>query len=120
MIKFLVVEDNDDIRESIVQILQVSFEGCLCYEASNGKIAEEIFVANAPFDLIISDINMPNGDGYFLLERISQLSPDTKLIFFTNEIYLQNFNHSHSKFHGFVHKLDVHGLISKVKMLLLS
>lgn len=118
MIKFLVVEDHDDIRETIVQILQVSFEGCICYEASNGKNAEVIFKANAPFDLIISDINMPYGDGYFLLERISQLSPETKIIFFSNDLFIQNIYPSHPTFHGFVHKMDVQGLISKIKKLL--
>lgn len=118
MLKFLVVEDHDEIRESIVQILQLNFEDCLCFEAINGTAAEEIFFANAPFDLVISDINMPNGDGYYLLERISQIIPETKLIFFSNEISLQNANNFQPTYRGFVHKLDVQGLVNKIKKLL--
>lgn len=66
-VKVLCVEDEQDIRENIADILRdEDFE---VFEAANGKEGFESFVRNTP-DIVISDIMMPEVDGYALLEMI--------------------------------------------------
>ncbi len=68
-IKILCVEDEQDIRENIVEILRD--EGFSVFEAPNGKFAFESFLENKP-DVIISDIMMPEVDGYALLKMVRE------------------------------------------------
>ncbi len=65
--RILCAEDEQDIRENIADILRD--EGFEVFEAANGKLAFESFLQNKP-DLVISDIMMPEVDGYGLLELI--------------------------------------------------
>ncbi|HMP31032.1 MAG TPA: response regulator [Saprospiraceae bacterium] len=69
----LVIEDNNDVRENIAEILTLSSYNVL--EAQNGKIGVEMAIKNKP-DLIICDIMMPELDGFGVL-RIINRNPDT-------------------------------------------
>ncbi len=68
-IKILCVEDEPDICENISEILRD--EGFEVFEAHNGKLGFESFMQNKP-DLIISDIMMPELDGYGLLKMVRE------------------------------------------------
>lgn len=68
-VKILCVEDEQDIRENIAEILRD--EGFEVFEAANGKQGFEVFMQSKP-DLIISDIMMPELDGYGLLKLIRE------------------------------------------------
>jgi CheY-like chemotaxis protein len=68
-IKILCVEDEQEIRSNIVEILKD--EGFEVFEAQNGKYGFTSFIQNNP-DLIISDIMMPEVDGYGLLSMIRE------------------------------------------------
>lgn len=68
-IKILCVEDEQEIRENIAEILRD--EGFEVFEADNGKHGFESFMQNKP-DLVISDIMMPEIDGYGLLNLIRE------------------------------------------------
>jgi len=65
--KILVVDDNSDLRELADAILKM--QGYQVLLASDGKEAMEIF-ENEHVDLIVSDIAMPELDGFGLLEEI--------------------------------------------------
>lgn len=62
----LVVEDNPDLREMIKENLQDTYAVLI---AENGVIGFKLAEENIP-DLIISDIMMPEMDGYELTKRI--------------------------------------------------
>ncbi len=68
-VKILCVEDEQDIRENIADILRD--EGFEVFEAPNGKQGFEVFIQSKP-DLIISDIMMPELDGYGLLKLVRE------------------------------------------------
>ncbi len=72
--KILIIEDNNDIRESTAEILELAdFE---VLQAKNGKIGVEMATKSLP-DLILCDIMMPELDGYgvlFLLNKNPQTS----------------------------------------------
>jgi CheY-like chemotaxis protein len=67
--RILCVEDEQDIRDNISEILRD--EGFEVFEAYNGKSGYESFLKNKP-DLIISDVMMPDVDGYGLLKLVRE------------------------------------------------
>lgn len=67
--RILCVEDEVDIRENIADILRD--EGFEVFEADNGKHGYEAFLQHKP-DVIISDIMMPEIDGYGFLKLVRQ------------------------------------------------
>jgi PAS domain S-box-containing protein len=73
--RILVVEDDPDSREVLQLFLEQS--GAQVSSAESAKVAMEILnsASNLP-DLIISDLAMPEEDGYSLLSRIRQMSAD--------------------------------------------
>ena len=66
-IKVLCVEDEQDIRENICEILKD--EGFLVFEAETANQGYNQFLEHQP-DIIISDILMPKIDGYQFLEMV--------------------------------------------------
>jgi CRP-like cAMP-binding protein len=65
----LVIEDNDDIRESTAEILQLS--GYRTLTAENGKVGVDI-ASKAKPNLILCDIMMPELDGYGVLYLLNK------------------------------------------------
>lgn len=68
-IKVLCVEDEVEIRENMVGILES--EGFTVLQAGNGKEGLDVFLEQHP-DIIISDIMMPEANGYDLLKSIRE------------------------------------------------
>jgi len=67
--KILIIEDNDDIRESTAEILE--FSGYVISQANNGKRGIELAFQQRP-DLILCDIMMPELDGYGVLYMLGK------------------------------------------------
>lgn len=67
--RILVIEDNEDVRENLVEILELS--GFDVDEAPNGLAGVKVALKSRP-DLILCDVMMPELDGYGVLEMINQ------------------------------------------------
>ena len=78
--RILVVDDEQIIRESLSFILKK--EGYNVEEAANGKDALAKHEIN-PFDIIITDIEMPEMKGVDLLKQIRQRTPQTLVVIIT-------------------------------------
>ncbi len=80
--KVLIIEDNDDIRDNVVEILGLA--GYEVFEAPNGKVGVDIAIKNTP-DIILCDIMMPELDGYGVLYLLNKnpLTAATPFIFLT-------------------------------------
>ncbi|HLF15062.1 MAG TPA: sigma-54 dependent transcriptional regulator [Bacteroidota bacterium] len=76
----LIVDDEQIIRESASFILRK--EGFTVEEAPNGRAAYEMCIERA-FDLVITDLEMPEMKGIELLAKIRELSPQTIVIIIT-------------------------------------
>lgn len=76
----LVVDDEQIIRESLSLVLRE--EGYTVTEAENGKHAYELILKDS-FDLVITDLEMPEMKGTDLLEKISDLKLQTSVIIIT-------------------------------------
>jgi len=80
--KILIIEDNDDIRESTAEILELA--GYEVEAANNGKKGVELAFGCQP-DLILCDIMMPELDGYGVLYLLNKntLTAATPFMFLT-------------------------------------
>ena len=78
MTKILVIEDNDDVREEIVDILRL--EGFEVRDAENGRLGLALLREWGP-DLVVCDVMMPELDGYATLEAI-RCDPATASVLF--------------------------------------
>ena len=77
MAHILVIDDEQNLREVLQKILTA--EGHTVNTAENGKIGLELFKQDV-YDLIITDIIMPEQDGYEVISAIRKKSPDPKII----------------------------------------
>ncbi|MBP1861753.1 response regulator transcription factor [Rhizobium herbae] len=67
MITILCVEDEDDIRNLLVE--EISEAGFTTLEATNGKQALDLIISNWP-DIVVCDITMPEMNGHQLFAEI--------------------------------------------------
>ena len=78
MFKILVVEDDRDLNRSVCTFLNHSgYEavGCLSAEAAFDEMYK------TTFDLIVSDIMMPNIDGFEFVKTVRSLNSDIPILF---------------------------------------
>ncbi|MEK6323810.1 MAG: sigma-54 dependent transcriptional regulator [Acidobacteriota bacterium] len=80
MEKLLVVDDERSMRELLELVLKR--EGYAVHTAENGTRALELVRQNV-YDLIISDVKMPDINGIELLARVREISPETMVIMIT-------------------------------------
>ncbi|MGQ9618706.1 MAG: response regulator [Candidatus Aminicenantia bacterium] len=78
--KILIVDDEEGVRELLSDFLKT--EGYICRTARDGKEALNMFKNNG-FDLIISDIRMPEMGGIELLKNIRTLDDLIAVIMIT-------------------------------------
>jgi CheY-like chemotaxis protein len=78
--RILVVDDEQSIRDILSKMLSViGFEVVV---AGTGDEGLDLF-QDGPFDLVITDLEMPGMDGWTLTSRIKGDSPDTPVLIIT-------------------------------------
>ncbi|HNV70789.1 MAG TPA: response regulator [Candidatus Ozemobacteraceae bacterium] len=77
MSKILIIEDDDQIRKMLRQMLERG--GYEVFDAPNGKDGNRAFRKN-PVDLIITDIFMPEMDGLETIIELRRDFPQLKII----------------------------------------
>ncbi|MFT5579875.1 MAG: two-component system response regulator FlrC [Paraglaciecola psychrophila] len=76
----LVVEDDRDLREALVDTLEIS--GCTVVQADCAEMALTMLPERA-VDMVVSDINMGAMDGIALLKEIRRLYPQMPVLLIT-------------------------------------
>jgi CheY-like chemotaxis protein len=82
MNKILVVDDEKNIRDCLSMVL--SFMGFEVAAASSGNEGLNLFLKSS-FDLVLTDLQMPDMDGWALAFNIKEESPDTPVVLMTGE-----------------------------------
>lgn len=72
-LRVLFVDDEKDSRELVTFLLEQQGATVTQVESASDALSQ---LQQAEFDLLISDIGMPNMDGYALLRQIRERSPD--------------------------------------------
>lgn len=80
----LYVEDEEDVRKSIVRLLE-NYYGTIDV-AKDGREGLRYFkgaLQTKPYDIVLSDINMPHLNGLEMLKEIRTLKDDQTVVFLT-------------------------------------
>jgi len=90
MKRLLVIEDNEDIRENLVELLEIA--GYEVHQAADGKEGVEQTYKVSP-NLILCDVMMPKVDGYGVLKILKEREQtrDIPFIFLTAKGDKQDF-----------------------------
>jgi len=80
MIRILLAEDDDSMRTYLSRALENA--GFAVVAVDRGTMALPL-LGREHFDLLLSDIVMPEMDGIELAQRCAEISPTTKVIFIT-------------------------------------
>src|SRR4051794_14579195 len=75
--KVLIIEDEKDLRRSMVTYL--SEEGYLCESAGDFNEGQEK-IGSYDYDCIVVDIMLPHGTGLELVKEIKKKNPETGII----------------------------------------
>jgi two-component system, cell cycle response regulator CpdR len=78
--RILLAEDDDDMRRFLVRALEKAGHDVTSF-AEGASAFEE--VKQATFDLLLTDIVMPEMDGIELARRAAELDPSLKIMFIT-------------------------------------
>ena len=79
MLRVLIADDHDIIRQGIKQLLTDEFPEVEIGEAIDTTTLVEL-ATTANWDIVISDLVMPGGGGFYALEKIKQHDPKTPVI----------------------------------------
>ena len=83
MAKILVIDDSDDTRETIREMLERGGHEVL--EAANGKEGLQMIEQHAP-DVVVTDILMPKMEGIETIQSIAKTYPELPVIAITASI----------------------------------
>lgn len=76
----LIVEDDPGLREALCDTLELA--GYTVVAATDGPAALEL-MERSPIGMVVSDVQMPDMDGYGLLKRIRGRHPDLPVVLMT-------------------------------------
>lgn len=85
--RILVVEDENEVRESYLDMFQ--FFGYQVDSACNGREGI-VKVTKENYEIVVTDLNMPEMNGMEVLKRIKKLKPDIEVIVITGYATLEN------------------------------
>ena len=80
MCTILLIDDDDQFREQCVQSLR--HNGKIITHVGTSKEALSV-LDRSRFDIVLLDLELPDGDGFDLLRRINRTSPDSQTIILT-------------------------------------
>jgi DNA-binding NarL/FixJ family response regulator len=80
----LLVDDNEPFRRSLLLLLQEISGLCITGEAADGFEAVQKAESIKP-DIVLLDIGLPKLNGLNTAELIRNCSPESKIVFLTNE-----------------------------------
>jgi two-component system cell cycle response regulator CpdR len=80
MIRILLAEDEEAMRTYLARALENAGYEVVAVDRGTAAIP---YLENEHFDLLLSDIVMPEMDGIELAQRCADISPDTKVMFIT-------------------------------------
>jgi DNA-binding response OmpR family regulator len=78
--RILIVDDDPDVHQLLMAALEAPDRQI---ESASDGLAGLRRIEAAPYDLVMTDVNMPGIDGMELLERIGKLRPDTRVLVMT-------------------------------------
>ena len=78
-VKIIIADDHPMVREGLEAMLTSAGGFAVAALAADGKAAVEAVAKESP-DIVLSDVRMPEMDGFALLEAVKKIRPSTKVL----------------------------------------
>jgi DNA-binding NarL/FixJ family response regulator len=78
-IRIILADDHAVFREGLRRMLEDSDKFVVAAQAGDGKTLIEK-AKSTPHDLILTDLSMPNVNGFEAIEKLRNISPDSKIV----------------------------------------
>lgn len=117
MIKVLLAEDHNIVRNGIKMLLEIDHNILVIGEATNGFEVLERVLKDGEVDVVLADINMPEMNGITLIQELNKLNPTIKIIMLSMHNNLKYVSESiREGASGYLMKnVDAHELIFALK-----
>lgn len=112
MIRVLLVDDDESLRQLLAYKLKQDF-GAVVDEVESGNEAIEMIKQAKAYCLIISDFNMPNGNGKELQDFLVENKVKSFFFFYTSENEIP-VNLDHPEYLGLIQKPHIDILFEKL------
>ena len=83
-LRVLLVDDNATVLTVLEELLRRNIPSIVILTASSGQDALRV-LQTATVDVVLSDVSMPNGDGFFLLEEVQRQWPSLPVVLMSGE-----------------------------------
>jgi len=117
ILKVLLVDDSEVIRKRLVRLISTIGDTEIVGAADNTREAIELCKSTCP-DCVILDLSIPEDGGFYVLEQIKEITPDTTVIILTN--YYDDAYRDHCFSLGADYFFDKSKDFNKVKSVLLD
>lgn len=113
--QILIVDDEPELRTILIEHLKDKLKATWI-EANSGYEALEL-LKNSSCSLVISDVNMANGTGVWLHQKMKNEGITIPLLFFTSEAFgVKNKPMLDNILKGIVFKFDYEGLVRRISI----
>jgi two-component system, NtrC family, response regulator GlrR len=83
-LRVLVVDDNATVLAVLEELLRRNVPSVIIMTASSGQQALSV-LHTATVDVVLSDVGMPDGDGFVLLEEVQRRWPSLPVVLMSGE-----------------------------------
>lgn len=83
-LRVLLVDDNATVLTVLEELLRRNIPSIVIMTASSGQAALGV-LQTATVDVVLSDVSMPNGDGFFLLEEVQRHWPSLPVVLMSGD-----------------------------------
>jgi DNA-binding NtrC family response regulator len=83
--RVLLVDDEELLCRAVVRLM--STERSFAFRTvTSARQAPKVFAAEGPFDILLTDLHFPDGEGVALAGTLQRLNPGLKVIFMSGDI----------------------------------
>ena len=106
MIEILLLDDEPELQQITFVNLTAQFKNLNITNASSGNEGISLLTSGQKFDFIISDFNMPNGNGVDLLKFKTAFDYPGYFILYTSQLFVDVPDNTDSSFLGVIEKFN--------------
>jgi len=85
-LRVLIIDDDEVVRDILKELLNESYD---CTTANSATRALALLAAQ-PFDLILSDINMPDMSGLEMMPYLTNLAPESVVVMISGQLMIES------------------------------
>lgn len=110
MIEILLLDDEPDLQQMTYEQLTAQYKNINITSASSGNEGISLLTSGQKFDFIISDYNMPNGNGVDLLKFKAAFGYPGYFILYTSQLLVEIPENTDQSFLGVIEKFNTEKL----------